>query len=117
MLRRIIDFDLEFSELDALEAALPAILSATGPVFVDLKVEPGETYPQDFVYIHSRAARDKFRAVLRNQAATACSTVGASPLTVVLRTSRASLAGYARPRCMVWRLSQMTRSSTCQLCE
>ena len=52
-----------------------------------------------------------------NYAATACSTVGASPLTVVLRTSRASPAGYARPRCMVWRLSQMTRSSTCHLCE
>ena len=54
----------EFSELAALEAALPAILSATGPVFVDLKVEAGESYPQDFAYMHGRAAREKFRAAL-----------------------------------------------------
>jgi len=55
----------EFSELDALEAALPAILRATGPVFVDLKVEPGESYPQDFTYMHSPAARAKFKAALQ----------------------------------------------------
>ena len=55
----------EFSELDALEAALPGILRATGPVFIDLKVERGEAYPQDFVYMHSREARDKFSRTLR----------------------------------------------------
>ena len=55
----------EFSELDALEAALPAILRATGPVLIDLKVEPGESYPQDFTYMHSAAARAKFKAALR----------------------------------------------------
>ena len=55
----------EFSELNALEAALPGILRATGPVLVDLKVEPGESYPQDFIYMHSRAAREKFKAALR----------------------------------------------------
>jgi sulfopyruvate decarboxylase subunit beta len=55
----------EFSELNALEAALPGILCATGPVLVDLKVEPGESYPQDFIYMHSPAAREKFKAALR----------------------------------------------------
>lgn len=55
----------EFSELDALASALPRILRATGPVFVDLKVEPGERYPEDFVAMHGPAAREKFRAALR----------------------------------------------------
>lgn len=54
----------EFSELNALEAALPGILRATGPVLVDLKVEPGESYPQDFAYMHGSVAREKFRAAL-----------------------------------------------------
>ena len=52
----------EFSEL---EAALPGILRASGPVLIDLKVEPGESYPQDWAYMHSSAARDKFKAALR----------------------------------------------------
>jgi phosphonopyruvate decarboxylase len=55
----------EFSELDRLEAALPAILRATGPVFIDLKVEAGEAYPQDFRYMHGRESREKFRAAIR----------------------------------------------------
>lgn len=55
----------EFSALDALEAALPGILRATGPVLVDLKVEPGESYPQDWAYMHGSAAREKFRAAVR----------------------------------------------------
>lgn len=54
----------EFADLDRLEAALPAILRATGPVLIDLKVEPGAAYPQDFAYMHSRAARDNFKAAL-----------------------------------------------------
>ncbi|MDP2707400.1 MAG: thiamine pyrophosphate-dependent enzyme [Burkholderiales bacterium] len=55
----------EFAALDALEAALPGILRATGPVLVDLKVEPGESYPQDWAYMHGSAAREKFRAAVR----------------------------------------------------
>ncbi|MEQ1774566.1 MAG: thiamine pyrophosphate-dependent enzyme [Burkholderiales bacterium] len=55
----------EFSELGTLEAALPAILRATGPVFIDLKVETGACYPQDWAYMHGVAAREKFRAALR----------------------------------------------------
>ena len=54
----------EISELDALKAELPGILRATGPVLIDLKVEPGASYPQDFNYMHSAAARDKFKAAL-----------------------------------------------------
>jgi sulfopyruvate decarboxylase subunit beta len=55
----------EFSELDALETALPGILRATGPVLIDLKVEPGASYPQDWAYMHGTAARAKFKAALR----------------------------------------------------
>ena len=55
----------EFSELDKLEAALPGILRARGPVFIDLKIEPGVSYPQDWAYMHGVAAREKFRAALR----------------------------------------------------
>lgn len=56
----------EFAELGALEAALPAIMRATGPVLIDLKVEPGESYPQDFALMHGVEAREKFRAALRH---------------------------------------------------
>lgn len=55
----------EFSELGALEAALPGILRATGPVFIDLKIEPGEHYPQDWAYMHGAESRAKFRAALQ----------------------------------------------------
>lgn len=60
----------EFAALDALEAALPGILRATGPVLVDLKVEPGESYPQDWAYMHGSAAREKFRAAVRQSRGT-----------------------------------------------
>jgi sulfopyruvate decarboxylase subunit beta len=57
----------EFSELAALEAALPAILRAAGPVLVDLKVEPGEHYPEDFAYMHGPEARNRFKVALRKE--------------------------------------------------
>jgi phosphonopyruvate decarboxylase len=53
-----------FSELEAFEAALPALLAADGPVMAVLKIIPGEAYPRDYAYIHSAAAREKFRAAL-----------------------------------------------------
>jgi sulfopyruvate decarboxylase TPP-binding subunit len=55
----------EFSELEALEAALPGILRASGPVFIDLKIEAGASYPQDWAYMHGVAAREKFRMAVR----------------------------------------------------
>ena len=53
-----------FSELEAFEAALPALLAAEGPVMAVLKIIPGEDYPRDYAYIHSAATREKFRAAL-----------------------------------------------------
>lgn len=55
----------EFCDLGALTAALPGILAATGPVLVDLKVEKGAAYPEDFAYMHGAAARENFRAAIR----------------------------------------------------
>ncbi len=55
----------EFSDLATLEAALPAILQARGPLFVNLKVETGERYPEDFRYILGPVAREKFKAALK----------------------------------------------------
>ena len=46
-----------------------------------------------------------------------CATVGRSPARVVRRTSRGSCSGKGRARCMVCRLSHITRSPTCHRCE
>src|SRR5215510_3348343 len=46
-----------------------------------------------------------------------CAAVGPSLISVVRRMSRGSWAGNGRARCMVWRLSHMTRSPTRHLCE
>ena len=50
----------EFSDLAALEAALPALLKAKGPVFVTLKVVPGKLYPEDYKYMHGPESRADF---------------------------------------------------------
>lgn len=54
----------EFSDLTEFEARIAAVLREEGPVFVDLKVEPGKPSPQDYGYIHSAAARSAFKAAL-----------------------------------------------------
>jgi len=56
-----------FAELAAFEAALPALLKATGPVFATLRVEPGPPPPQDYEYLHSAEARARFRAHLERK--------------------------------------------------
>ena len=55
----------EFSELDKLDAALPGILKARGPVFVTLKIVPGKMYPENFGYMHSPKARADFKRALK----------------------------------------------------
>jgi sulfopyruvate decarboxylase subunit beta len=54
-----------FDDKAAFDAAIAGVLKQDGPVFVDLRVAPGATrYPQDYDYIHSAGARDRFRAGL-----------------------------------------------------
>ena len=54
----------EISELAEWEQKLPEILKQEGPVFVTLKVEPGEAYPEDFRRLYSIEHREKFRETL-----------------------------------------------------
>lgn len=54
-----------FSELADFDARIGDLLAQDGPVFVDLLVEPGEQYPQDYERIHSAEVRTAFRNALR----------------------------------------------------
>jgi len=56
----------EISELSEWARLLPAILKEEGPIFVALKVEPGEAYPEDFPRLYSIEHREKFRRTLAN---------------------------------------------------
>jgi thiamine pyrophosphate-dependent acetolactate synthase large subunit-like protein len=55
----------EIAALDDFAARIASLLREDGPILVDLKLEPGKPSPQDYDYIHSRAAREAFRAALR----------------------------------------------------
>jgi hypothetical protein len=48
------------------ESKLPDLLKEEGPLFVDLKVELGEAYPEDFPRLSSTEHREKFRRALAN---------------------------------------------------
>jgi sulfopyruvate decarboxylase subunit beta len=55
-------------DLSEWERALPDLLRQEGPVFVNLKVEPGETrYPDDFRRLYSVEGREAFRRALAAQ--------------------------------------------------
>ena len=56
----------EFSDLWAWDYELDNILKEDGPIFIDLKMEPGEAYPEDFRRLYSIEYRDKFRRALQN---------------------------------------------------
>jgi hypothetical protein len=42
------------------------ILHEDGPIFVDLHVEPGEHYPEDFRRLYDIEYRERFRRALTN---------------------------------------------------
>jgi phosphonopyruvate decarboxylase len=54
----------EISDLADWERKLPDLLKEAGPLFVDLKVEAGEAYPEDFARLSSTEHREKFRRAL-----------------------------------------------------
>ena len=54
----------ELSDIAEWERELPRILQEDGPIFVDLKVEPGEAYPENFPRLYSLEHREKFRRAL-----------------------------------------------------
>jgi sulfopyruvate decarboxylase subunit beta len=53
-----------FDKLDDWEAAIDRILQEDGPIFVDLKVEPGAPYPEDFRRLYDVEYRERFRQAL-----------------------------------------------------
>ncbi len=56
----------EFSILSEFAAAIPSVLSADGPTFVTLHIEPGEESPKDYPFIHGAETRKVFKAALQS---------------------------------------------------
>jgi uncharacterized protein YecE (DUF72 family) len=54
----------EISDLAEWQSKLPDLLKEAGPLFVDLKVETGEIYPEDFARLASTTHRENFRLAL-----------------------------------------------------
>jgi phosphonopyruvate decarboxylase len=54
----------QFDTLALWERAAGQILKEDGPVFVDLRVEPGEPYPEDFRRLYDIEHRERFRRAL-----------------------------------------------------
>ncbi len=54
-----------FSDLDDFETGLGSVLQEEGPVFVNLKFEPGEKYPTDYGLMHGAQIRRDFAAALK----------------------------------------------------
>ena len=55
----------EFSDLADFDDRIDAVLAAPGPVFVDLKMVPGEAHPKDYKIMHGPQRREEFRAALK----------------------------------------------------
>ena len=55
-----------FDNLDEWDRAVDGILQEDGPIFVDLHVEPGEPYPEDFQRLYAIEYRERFRRALAN---------------------------------------------------
>ena len=55
----------EFDGLQEWDRALPRILKEEGPILVDLKLEPGEDYPEDFRRLYNVEFREAFRQALQ----------------------------------------------------
>ena len=54
-----------FDKLADFKSCLPVLLNSNGPVMGVIKIVPGEQYPADYEFIHSRVARKKFRKALK----------------------------------------------------
>lgn len=56
-----------FDDLDRFKADLPGLLQAPGPQMAVLEIVPGEPHPRQYAYIHSAAARQRFREALNRR--------------------------------------------------
>jgi phosphonopyruvate decarboxylase len=55
----------EFDNLEEWDREVGRILREQGPILVDLKVAPGEEYPEDFQRLYSVQSREAFRKALK----------------------------------------------------
>lgn len=55
----------EFDNLQDWERNVRRVINEDGPVLVDLKIVPGEEYPEDFRRLYSVQSRDEFRQALQ----------------------------------------------------
>ena len=53
-----------FDNLEDWDKNLDALLNEDGPILVDLKVEPGEDYPENFPRLYNTEYRDRFAKAL-----------------------------------------------------
>jgi len=53
-----------FTAIEDFEAGVAGFLARTGPAMAVMQIEAGESYPRDYEYIHSAAARESFRKAL-----------------------------------------------------
>jgi hypothetical protein len=53
-----------FDDLAAFEKGIAAALREEGPVFIDLKIEPGPPPVYDYKLMHSEKLRSDFKAAL-----------------------------------------------------
>ena len=53
--------------LDELAARIDAIFDQPGPVFINLDVEQGAVYPQDYDELHSAERRARFKRAVNRQ--------------------------------------------------
>ncbi len=53
-----------YGDIADFKSRIKHILELEGPVFVNLHVKPGESYPRDYVTIHSSESRSVFRRAL-----------------------------------------------------
>ena len=53
-----------FDDLEDWDRNLDKLLKEDGPILVDLKVEPGEDYPENFPRLYNTEYRDRFRKAL-----------------------------------------------------
>jgi sulfopyruvate decarboxylase subunit beta len=54
----------QISQLDQWESALPSLLTQQGPIFVDVEMEKGGQYAEDFERLYDPRHRDAFRQAL-----------------------------------------------------
>jgi uncharacterized protein YceH (UPF0502 family) len=55
----------EFADLQEWDREVDSILKEDGPVLVDLKMEPGEDYPEDFRRLYNIQFREAFRSAFQ----------------------------------------------------